>query len=99
MSDECVQAAIEQMEAWLADPTWEPDPVVLAQWHAAFLEAVGQAEKSIHWSALVVRAHRAGEQLEARCRELSKERDRVKALLEAQERGGRALKGYGASSR
>lgn len=99
MSDWSVLAAIEQMEAWLADPTWEPDPEVLAEWNAAFLAATGRAKKNAEWPALVARAHRAGQLLEARGVALSEERDRMKTLLEAQERGERALKGYGASSR
>ena len=43
MSDDRVRAAIEQMEAWLADLTWQPDPEVLAQWNAELQAALAQA--------------------------------------------------------
>jgi flagellar hook-associated protein FlgK len=99
MSDGRVRAAIEQMEAWLGEPNWEPDPQVLVQWNAEFQAAMAQAEKGPSWPELMGRAHTAGHQLEARAALLAEARDRVKTELEALGRGNRALKGYGTSTR
>lgn len=99
MSDGRVRAAIEQMEAWLADPTWEPDPDLLAGWDADFQEALAKAEKGPGWPDLAARAHAAGQLLEARSETVGQERDRLRNELEAQERGSRALRGYGANVR
>ena len=99
MSDGKVRAAIEQMDTWLADPSWEPDPEALAQWNAGFQEAVDQAEKTKGWSDLVARAHRLGQDLEVRIARSAQLRDEARAELDAQERGSRALRGYGASAR
>ena len=46
MSDARVLTAIEQMEAWLGDQNWEPDPQALGQWNADFQAALAQAEKA-----------------------------------------------------
>ena len=99
MSDEEVRAAIDQMEAWIADPTWEPDPEALIQWNAGFHVAVAHAEKADGWPDLVTRAHNLGPQIEARTMHLILLRDGVRAELDALESGNRALKGYGANSR
>ena len=99
MSDGGVRAAIEQMEAWLADSNWEPDPDALAQWNAEFNAALAQAEKDADWPELRARAHAAGHQLEAKKAVFAEVMDRLRAALEGQELGHRALKGYGASAR
>jgi len=99
MSDGHVGMAIMQMEAWLADPTWEADPEALLQWNAEFQAALGRAEKGPGWTGLITRAHAAGRELEVRIAAITAERDQVKAVLEGQALGNRALKGYGASSR
>jgi len=99
MSDARVLAAIEQMEAWLGDLNWEPDPEGLVRWNSDFQKALAQAEKAPGWLDLVSRAHAAGQLLEARIAVVAAERDRVRAELAAQERGNRALRGYGASTR
>jgi hypothetical protein len=99
MSDAQVRAAIEQMEAWLGDSNWEPEAEVLAQWNAEFQQALAQAEKAIGWPDLLARAHAAGQLLEARAAVVAEARDRVRAEIEAQALGNRALKGYGASTR
>lgn len=99
MSDGQVRAAIEQMEAWIADPAWEPDPEALAQWNAEFQSAMAGAEKAEGWLGLVGRARAAGQQLEVRTMQLAQLRDGVRAELDAMECGNRALKGYGASAR
>ena len=94
-----VSAAIEQMEAWLADPAWEPDPDALAQWNTEFQGALAQTEKGPGWAELAARAHVAGKLLEARLTAVTAARDQVKIELEAQVLGNRALKGYGAGRR
>jgi len=99
MSDAQVRAAIEQMEAWLADPNWEPDPDALERWRMEFQTALAQAEHAPGWGELVARGHSAGQLLDARSRAVSEARDQVRAELAAQDRGTRALKGYGANSR
>ena len=99
MNDLRVRAAIEQMEAWLADPNWEPVADALAHWNSEFLEALSLAGKGPGWSELITRAHQAGQRLEARSVELAAARDQVRTELETQERGTRALRGYGASTR
>ena len=98
MNDQKVRAAIEQMEGWMADPTWEPDPELLAQWNAGFQAALAQAKKTEGWLDLVARAHTVGARVEARVSQLAQVRDGVKAELDAQDRGNRALRGYGASA-
>ena len=99
MSDARVCAAIEQMEAWLGDLNWAPDPAALARWDAEFKAVLAKAEKGPGWPDLLERAHAAGRALEARSVILAEERDRVRAEIEAQARGTLALKGYGASTR
>ncbi len=99
MSDARVRAAVEQMEAWLNEPAWEPDPDALARWDSEFRSALAVAEKGESWLALAERAHAAGRRLEAKSEEMSEVLARIKGELEAQERGSRALRGYGASSR
>jgi hypothetical protein len=99
MSEDRVRATIEQMEAWLADPGWEPDAEALACWNAEFQGALAQKGKGPGWLDLVARAHAAGLLLEARIAVATTAQDQVRAELEAQVRGNRALKGYGAGRR
>ncbi|NWJ41143.1 MAG: hypothetical protein HXX12_09255 [Geothrix sp.] len=99
MSDARVRAAIEEMEAWLADPAWEPEAEALARWDAEFRAAMAQAERAEGWPALAGRAHAAGKLLEARIPVAVEALNRVRAELETQAQGNRALKGYGAGVR
>ncbi len=99
MRDEGLRASIEQMEAWVADPTWVPDPERLAQWDVDFQAALARAEKGPDWPDLMARAHAAGRLLEARTAKFAQLRDQMKTELDAQERGSRALMGYRASTR
>ena len=99
MSDEVVRLLVQEMEAWLADPAWEPDAEVLAVWDAQFRVALAQAEKAMGWEALVARAHKVGRLLEVRAAALAEDSLRLKGELNAQGQGARALKGYGASIR
>lgn len=99
MSDVKVREALEQMEAWLADLNWVPDPDAMAQWDAEFQASLAKAEKGPGWVDLMARAHAAGKQLEGRTVIFTEIRDQLRKDLEAHERGNRALKGYGGSSR
>lgn len=99
MSDAKVRAAVEQMEAWLDSPEWVPEAQFLAEWKAGFDAALAQAEKAPGWPEVAARAHAAGERLLARSLVLERELDRLRAEILAQERGHRALKGYGATMR
>ena len=99
MSDRAVRRAVAQMEDWLDDPAWVPDAQVLAVWDAEFRAALLQAEKAPGWEALLARAHAAGRRLGVRAAELAEDCKRLKAELEAQGRGARALRGYGSSVR
>jgi flagellar hook-associated protein FlgK len=98
MSDVKVRATLEQMEAWLAEPSWEPDAEALARWNKAFLSAMAQAGKEPGWSDLITKAHELGRQLELRADRLAQQRDQVMSELEGQARGARALKSYRANT-
>ena len=99
MSDGAVRTALEQMEAWLADPAWDHDPDGLAEWNTGFLAALATADRGPGWEGLVARCHVLGHELELRTVPMEFERDRLKAELELQGRGNRALRGYGTGSR
>lgn len=99
MSDARVEAAVAQVEAWLADPAWEPAAEALAAWQADLDAAVAVAARGPGWPALAARAHAAGARLATRADALAEARDQVKAELEALGRGNRALAGYGITLR
>jgi hypothetical protein len=99
MSDGGLRASIDQMEVWVADPSWEPDPEALVRWDADFQTALAQEEKGPDWLDLMARAHAVGHRLQARTVQFAQVRDELRAQLDAQERGNRALKGYRASVR
>lgn len=99
MSDLKVLAAIERMEAWMRDPVVAPDPDDLAAWNSEFQAAMATAERGPGWVELVARAQALGGFVESRADLLAAERDAIKLDLDAQARGDRALKGYGASTR
>ena len=91
--------ALEQMEGWLDDPAWVPDEAALVQWERGFQEALVEAQQEPGWEPLRARAHRAGARLEERILPMARLRDQMKVELEAQDRGVRALRGYGAHTR
>ena len=99
MSDARVRAAVEQMEAWLADPDWEPEAKALARWDAEFKAALVAADRGEGWPALAERAHAAGILLESRLALAVEALDQMRMEIESQGRGNRALKGYGAGTR
>ena len=99
MSDQAVRAAIAQMEAWMADPTWKPDSARLAQWNTDFQAAMAQAEKGQDWAELMDRAHVVGRLLDVRTGVMEHLRDSIQASLNAKALGSRALKGYRANTR
>lgn len=99
MSDSKALAAIERMEAWMRDPAVAPDPDDLAEWNSEFQAAVAAAEHGPGWADLVARAHALGGFVQDRTDLLVAACDAIKSDLDAQARGDRALKGYGASTR
>ena len=99
MSDRRVRTAIERMEAWIGNPGWEPDPDELTGWNTEYQAALAQAEKGEGWQDLVARAHALGQQLEPKLANMVRIREQLRTELDAQERGSRALIGYGASAR
>ncbi|MDP1830865.1 MAG: hypothetical protein Q8K67_02315 [Geothrix sp.] len=99
MSDADVLRAVEQMEAWLREPEALPDAEALAAWNRELQSAVAGAERGPGWADLAIRARTLGKQAQGRAATLAVQRDQVRAELDAQGRGGRALKGYGAAAR
>lgn len=99
MSVQDIRAVLEQMEAWIADPNWEPDPDELALWNTNLQAAKAHAQGDEKWSDLVASAHALARPLEVRLGQLTLRRDEVRAELESLESGKRAIKGYGASIR
>jgi len=97
MSDLDVRAAVEEMEAWLGDPDWDPEPDALDRWNEGFHEALACAEKGEGWPDLAARCHDLGRRLEGRIEHLIQVRNSVKAELDSIGQGNRALKGYGAA--
>lgn len=99
MSDHEVRAALDRMEGWIGQPAWEPDPAALEAWNTEYQAALATAERGPSWPALVERAHGLGRKLEVRLDQATQMRDAIRAELGIQERGNRALAGYGASTR
>jgi len=99
MSDAELMRELDRMESWISDPQQMPGPDVLADWNKAFRIAMADAERGLGWPELVARSHALGKRVDGRAVMLAAERDQVRADLDAQERGGRALKGYGAVAR
>ncbi len=99
MTNLAFRAALEQMEAWLGDPDWVPDPDALASWNASFQEALAAVEKDAGWETLRARAHAAGRELEHRVEQMTTDQKVRRTGLLALERGGRALRGYGSTMR
>lgn len=98
MSDEALRQVLERMEAWLSDDGWEPGPELLPEWEAEFKRCLESTEKGSDWLELRHRAHAAGNVLAARADRLALAQEEIRAELEAQERGSRALRGYRAST-
>ena len=99
MSNAGVQAALEEMETWLSDPTWEPEPESLTQWNNRYQKALAQADKAEGWPRLADKAHALGQLLEDRLPPLVQLRNEIKTELKALESGNRAMLGYGAGVR
>jgi hypothetical protein len=94
MSDLQLQAVIGQMETWLADPGWDPDPEAMTLWNQQFEAAVATAERGPGWAALVRRAHELGARVEVRTQPMVMKLQELQGELAAQAKGSRALKGY-----
>ncbi len=98
MTNSAFCSALEQMEAWLGDPDWAPDPEALAGWNVSFQVALAMVEKDSGWEALQGRAHAAGRELDSRIKQLTHDQQDRRAELLVIERGSRALRGYGANA-
>lgn len=99
MSDAEVRAELEILETWARQPDMPADPAFLAEWNRRFQAAAATAERGAGWEALVARAHRLAGEVTARQAGLEARRDAVRAELEFQAQGTRALRGYGAGLR
>ncbi|WP_291272828.1 hypothetical protein [Geothrix sp.] len=99
MSDALVLGLVEELEGILADPAWVPDPDFLLGWNQRFAEAAARAERGPEWPEILKRAHALGDRVPSVVDRLAKEMDAIRHELAGQERGQRALKGYGASAR
>ena len=99
MSDGEVRAAIEALEAWVADAGAPLDPTFLAEWNGRFQSAVASAERGRGWEGLLERAHRLAGQVALRQAAAEEQREAIRTELRQQEQGSRALRGYGASTR
>lgn len=99
MSDAAVRAALAQMEAWLADETWQPEPEVLAAWDSQFLAAMAAAERGPGWAEQIVLCHHLGERLQTRTVAMEAQLELLRNQLEGHSLGARALKGYAAGLR
>lgn len=97
MTNSAFRSALEQMEAWLGDPAWAPDPDALASWNASFQVALTAVEKDAGWEALRERAHAAGRELDRRIGQMTHDQQDRRSELSVIERGSRALRGYGAN--
>lgn len=99
MSDARVLRSIELMESWLRNPEGMPNADEMAVWNREFQSAVIGAERGPGWTNLIARAHALGAEVNGRTAELVVQRDQLRGELDTHERGGRALKGYGAATR
>lgn len=97
MSSAGLRAALEAMEAWVADPAWDPDPEALAVWQADFTCALAEAERGADWPGLQARAHAAGHDLERHIDRMIRLREGMRAELGLQDQGSRALRAYGSA--
>lgn len=99
MTNSEVDALLAMMEAWLADPAWELEAESLADWTSRFNDALATADRSHGWIETAERSHRVGRQLEQRLQSVIEAKERIRVELEQQDKGVRALKGYGTVSR
>ena len=99
MSDAKVRAALDQMEAWLSDPSKTIESEEMIQWNNAYFSAVDGAERGPDWQQLVERAHVLGQRLNATLEAMIREREAIRIELDSFARGTRALKGYGSYTR
>lgn len=97
MSPVSLDVVLMQMEAWLDDPTWVPVPDDLTVWNEQLVPAMVRLEANPERDTLRQRCHVLGQRLEMRADRLAIQQGDLKAIIEGQTLGFRALKGYGAS--
>lgn len=88
------KASLDQMERWLDDPSWTAEPGEVAAWEVEYRVALEEARGGPDWASLRERAHVLGRRLEEKLRGVISERDALKAELDGQAQGRRALKAY-----
>ncbi|BDU78824.1 hypothetical protein [Mesoterricola sediminis] len=94
MSDLTVAASLDDLERLLGEVMDDPDPVAVETWHTAFKAALAGAERGPQWPGIAARARELGQRLETRTSQLRALRGAIREELLAQEKGGRALRGY-----
>jgi hypothetical protein len=99
MSDQGLQEAILQMEAWLRTEPFPVDSESLKVWRDHFEEEVRSAERGMGWPELVQRSHAVAALLQERVQSLEATRDLLRSELDAQALGQRALRAYKPSDR
>lgn len=88
------EASLDQMARWLDDPDWAAEATEVAAWEAEYQLALEEARGGRDWEFLRERAHALGARLEEKLRGVISERDALKAELDGQAQGRRALKAY-----
>ena len=99
MSAPALTELLARMEGWLSRPAGLPDPDELGRWNADLQAALASEARGADWSALVARAQALGAQVTRKAEAVAQARDAIRAELEAQGKGDRALRGYGAAAR
>lgn len=92
------EASLDQMARWLDDPGWTAEAAEVAVWEAEFQQALEEARGGLDWEFLRERAHALGARLEEKLQGVITERDALKAELDGQAQGRRALKAYRSGS-
>jgi hypothetical protein len=82
------------MEAWLAEPAWEPQADALRDWNAAFTRAKRHAARTGGWPAHADRARALGQRLQGLMEGVQARREALRHQLDAGVRGRRALVAY-----
>lgn len=94
MSDAQVQAHLDQLERWLSDPGWIPDPSAMALWDAGFHAALATAERGSGWEPLVLQGRALNERLKAHASGLALAMEEIRLELQQQASASQALKAY-----
>lgn len=94
MSDEAVLEVIGELDRWLREAPEAVEAERVAAWRGRFDSAVSGAERGPSWEGVVAYAHEVEGRLNAHLSRLLAERADLKARLESQALGERALRAY-----